>query len=253
MHFSLPIINKGPKAKTFFHLSDKIIKIAVTDLPVLIIGESGTGKEHMARSIINASGRRNSNTIVVDLSSIPPNMLNSELFGTVGDNSFYKGKLAPADRGTILIKGIETMPLETQAKLLDFMQHGSFCPEGAKTSRLADVRIITTAKRTFAEDVKTGRFSENLYKHISQNTIYLSPLRTRRDDLKLIIERVTRHFAEKYHKKNIRMESEAMSKLINYDWPGNLREIESKLEKLVFLSEGNNINKENLLNFINIF
>ena len=212
----------------------------------MLIGESGTGKEFLARSINRASERRRKAFHVVDLSAISPDFLAGELFGYFSNGIFHKGKIELADHGTILIKGIEAMPSDSQAKLLRLMRQNIIYPPGPAKPIKVDVRIMATTKRDFADKVKQGCFSDELYRLLSANIIRLSPLRTCRDDLALIIEKIVKHFAEKYQKRNLFLEPEAKLKLIDYDWPGNFREIESRIERLVFLSNNDYIKKETL-------
>lgn len=247
-----PIIGIERQKETLPQLTGQVDRIAKTGLPVLIIGESGTGKEFLARSITRVSNRSREAFVVIDLFSVSSSLLDNELFGHISGNTFHKGKLELADKGTAVIKGIETMPADTQAKLLRLMQEKIIYPEGATTPSPVDVRILTTAKRAFFEDVKQGCFCESLYRQISANTICLLPLRMRRNNLAQLIEKVIEYFANKYQKRDIRLKSDVMVKLINYDWPGNFREFESTMERLVFFSDNGDIKEDTLFNCINI-
>jgi PAS domain S-box-containing protein len=221
--------------KSMLEIFNLIDEIADSESGILITGESGTGKEMIANAIQKSSRVSNGPYIKVNCSVFPPNLLASELFGHV-KGSFtdaYKdrmGRFEMADKGTIFLDEIAEMPLQMQVQLLRVLQEGTFERVGESRTRKVKVRIIAATNKDLQEEMKNGRFREDLYYRLNVIPIHLPPLRERRCDIAHLIQ----HFINKYSMisgKNIKeADDEAMDALISYDWPGNVRELENTIE-----------------------
>jgi transcriptional regulator with GAF, ATPase, and Fis domain len=218
-------------------------RVAVTDVTVLITGESGTGKELAARAIHNSSLRANRPFVPVNCAAIPENLLESELFGHArgaftGAHSARAGMLHLANHGTILLDEVGELPLPLQAKLLRVLQDGEVRPVGADQPSVVDVRVIASTNKDLAHQVEKGSFREDLFFRLQVIPIHLPPLRARRSDIPLLIK----HFLDKANRKHglsVSLSRESMIYLWEYDWPGNIRELENLIERLVILSDNN--------------
>ena len=208
---------------------------------MLINGESGTGKELVARALHQNSTRADRAFITVNSGNLPPDLLESNLFGHVKGaftGAVYpkKGLFELADKGTIFFDEIGNVPLETQAKLLRVIQEREFMRLGGIETIKVDVRIIAATNVDLQRMVDDGRFREDLYYRLHVITVQLPALRDRRDDIPLL----TQHFLEKYgeenHKTHLEITPEALDLLIEHDWPGNVRELENVIERAVVLS-----------------
>jgi DNA-binding NtrC family response regulator len=233
------IIGDSNAMQSIYSLIDKV---APTDSTVLILGESGTGKELIA-NIIHYNSERSSKPIVtVNCSAIPHELLESELFGHergafTGAVSTKPGKFEISDGGTLFLDEIGEMSLSLQVKLLRVLQEKTFERVGGTKSIKVDVRIISATNKNLEDEVKTGRFREDLYYRLNVIPIQLPPLRARAEDISLLC----RYFIDRYCKKRkkpfLKISGEAMSALMNYSWPGNVRELENLIERLVVLKE----------------
>jgi transcriptional regulator with GAF, ATPase, and Fis domain len=225
-------------------------KVAPSDVTVLITGESGTGKELVARALHAWSRRAERPFVPVNCAAIPPDLMESELFGHVrgaftGATQARAGIFQLAEGGTIFLDEIAEMPFGLQAKLLRALQSGEIRPVGADRSVTVDVRVIAATNRDLEREVANGGFREDLYYRLQVVPIHLPPLRARRSDIPLLV----RHFLEKAQRKYHRsaeIEPEAMVHFWEYDWPGNVRELENLIERLVVLDDDGRIGLKDL-------
>jgi len=237
------IIGRSARMKQVF---DLIIQAAPSRTTILINGESGTGKELVARSLHQNSTRSDRAFITVNSGNLPPDLLESNLFGHVKGaftGAVYpkKGLFELADKGTIFFDEIGNIPLETQAKLLRVIQEREFMRLGGVETIKVDVRIIAATNVDLRKMVEEGRFREDLFYRLHVITVQLPALRERKEDIPLLVQ----HFLEKYgaenQKVNLELAPEALDMLFEYDWPGNVRELENVIERAAVLSTGNRI------------
>lgn len=230
---------------------DLVDKVSDSDSTVLIYGESGTGKELVARAIHYSSARMDKPLVPINCAAIPPDLLESELFGYekgafTGAHRAKMGRFEYANGGTLFLDEVGEMSPQLQVKLLRVLQERSFERLGAVRSIQVDVRIIAATNRDLERDVEEGRFREDLYYRLSVIPIQIPPLRERREDIPLLVE----HFLEKFNRQKNREISgitpEAMESLVNYSWPGNVRELENLMERLVVLKRSGSILLEDL-------
>jgi DNA-binding NtrC family response regulator len=237
------IIGRSPKMRQVF---DLIMQAAPSRTTVLINGESGTGKELVARALHNNSNRADKAFVTVNSGNLPPDLLESNLFGHV--KGAFTGAVAPkkglfevADKGTIFFDEIGNVPLETQAKLLRVIQEREFMRLGGVENIKVDVRIIAATNVDLRTMMEEGKFREDLYYRLHVIAVNLPPLRERKDDIPLLVQ----HFLEKYGEENERrgleLAPEALDLLVEYDWPGNVRELENVIERAVVLCPGTRI------------
>ena len=217
-------------------------KIAPTESTVLILGESGSGKELIARAIHYNSNRSEGPFVAINCGALPDNLLESELFGYVkgaftGASSNKRGLLQAANGGTLLLDEIGETPAGLQVKLLRALQERSVTPLGSTNSVAFDARIIAATNRDLEADVKSGRFREDLFYRLNVISISLPPLRGRREDIPLIARHFARKIAHERGAPEKPITQEAMTQLINYDWPGNVREMENCIERAFALSD----------------
>jgi transcriptional regulator with GAF, ATPase, and Fis domain len=223
-----------------------IEKVAKTDATVLIRGESGTGKELVARAIHYHSRRSEAPFISINCAALPETLLESELFGHArgaftGAVTAKKGLFEEAHEGTIFLDEIGDISLGLQSKLLRVLQEGEFLRVGETRPTRVDVRVLAATNRDLEKAVKEGSFRPELFYRLNVISIWLPPLRERRDDIPLL----ARHFLEKIGrrlgKEVTGFTSEAMDALVRADWPGNVRELENVIERAVILTEGKKI------------
>src|SRR4051812_12525224 len=240
------IIGKSPRMRQVF---DLIIQAAPSRSTILIQGESGTGKELVARAIHANSSRSDRSFVTVNSGNLPPDLLESTLFGHVKGaftGAVYpkKGMFDLADKGSIFFDEIGNVPLETQAKLLRVIQERDFMRLGGMETIKVDVRIIAATNVDLRQMMEEGKFREDLFYRLHVITIQLPPLRDRKDDIPLLVH----HFLEKYGEENkkagLELTPEALDLLTEYDWPGNVRELENVVERAVVLSTGPGIGVE---------
>jgi DNA-binding NtrC family response regulator len=226
-----------------------IAKVAASDATVLIHGESGTGKELVARAIHYNSRRKDGPFIKLNCAAISSGLLESELFGHekgAFTNAINRkpGRFELADGGTLLLDEVSEMEFALQSKLLLVLKEGEFDRVGGVQTVKTDVRIISTTNRDLPHEIKEKTFREDLYYRLNVIPVHLPPLRSRKEDLPLLVE----HFLQKYNKKNGRVISgvtaDAMALLSGYDWPGNVRELENAMERAVVLSTGDVLDGE---------
>lgn len=222
-----------------------------TESTVLITGESGTGKELIARAIHYNSLRKDGPFVVINCGALPENLQESELFGHMrgtftGAVKDKVGLFLQAQKGTILLDEIgETSP-STQVKLLRFLQDGEIRPVGGNKAMYVDARIIAATNENLEKAVESGKFRKDLFYRINVIRIHLPPLRERREDIPLLVEYFLEEILEKLKKGKRVFSKESMRALVNYDWPGNIRELQNIIERAVTLSKSEIINVDEL-------
>jgi formate hydrogenlyase transcriptional activator len=221
----------------------RVQQVAPTDSTVLITGETGTGKGLIARAIHSASQRRDRQMIIVNCAALPSSLIESELFGKekgafTGAHTSQAGRFELADKGTLFLDEIGDLPLELQAKLLRAIENGEFERLGSPRTIKVDVRIIASTNRDLENDIREGRFREDLFYRLNVFPVTMPPLRQRSDDIPLLV----RHFVKKHGKimgKNIKeIPRRVMKALETFPWPGNVRELENIVERAVISTEG---------------
>lgn len=215
--------------------------VSVSDASILIQGESGTGKELLARAIHQASPRHHQPFIAINCGAIPEQLLESELFGHskgafTGALRDHKGLFQSADGGTLFLDEIGDMPMPLQVKLLRALQERTIRPVGSNTSMPIDVRVISATHRNLAEEMKAGRFREDLYYRINVVGLEIPALASRREDISLLANAFLHRLCEKYGKRLNGFAPEAMELLIAAPWPGNVRQLQNIVEQTVVLS-----------------
>jgi formate hydrogenlyase transcriptional activator len=218
-------------------------QVGPTESTVLVLGETGTGKELVARAIHAMSGRNERLMVKVDCASLPPTLIESELFGRergayTGALTRQIGRFQLADRGTIFLDEIGELSRETQAKLLRVLQEGAFEILGSPKTVKVDVRIIAATNRNLAREVREGRFREDLYYRLKVFPIEIPPLRDRKEDIPLLVWSFVEKFSAEMKKEVRRIPKETMDALVRYDWPGNVRELKNIIEQAFILSSG---------------
>jgi len=233
----IKMIGESPKMLALFEL---IEKVADSDSTVLIQGESGTGKELVAQSIHELSSRRNRNFVPVNCGAIPDELLESELFGHMkgsftGAIANRVGRFEMADRGTLFLDEIGDMKTSLQVKLLRVLQNRELEPVGATRPKKIDTRIIAATNQNLEKLVEDKIFREDLFYRLSVIPIVIPPLRERKEDIPLLID----NFIQKFNRENRRdvkgFDREAMEALCNFEWPGNIRELENLVERMVIV------------------
>jgi transcriptional regulator with GAF, ATPase, and Fis domain len=215
----------------------QVMKVAPTDSTVLIMGESGTGKELVASGVYEHSLRRGKPFVKINCVAIPESLLESELFGHergafTGATSQKIGKFEVANGGTLFLDEIGDMTLATQAKILRVLQEKEFERVGGTATIKVDVRFVIATNKNLAEMVKQGLFREDLYYRINVFSIYLPPLRERKEDIPQLIQ----YFLDKRHKP-IKLSTDAVQMITGYSWPGNVRELMNTIERAVVLTD----------------
>jgi two-component system nitrogen regulation response regulator NtrX len=223
------------------NVREQISRVAPTHSRVLILGESGTGKELVARAIHEASERAKQAFIKVNCAAIPEDLIESELFGHekgafTGASATRDGKFLQADGGTLFLDEIGDMSLRVQAKVLRVLQEGEFERVGGGQTLRVDVRVVAATNKNLEKEVRRGRFREDLWFRLNVVPIFMPPLRQRKDDIPALVQ----HFIALYCRENgfrlKQMTPEALARLQNHDWPGNIRELRNAIERLVIMT-----------------
>lgn len=231
------------------------VRVANTELSVLITGESGVGKEAFSKIIHSLSARKHNNFIAINCGAIPEGTINSELFGHekgafTGATGERKGYFETYDGGTIFLDEIGEMPLDTQAFLLRVLETGEFIRVGSSKMLRTDVRIIAATNVDLEERVKKGKFREDLYYRLNTVPILVPSLRERREDIYLLFRKFAVDFAEKYRTPPIQLDENARLLLENYHFPGNIRELRNIAEQLSVLAENRLVSAEQLIRLV---
>jgi len=247
--FSKAIVGNSSAIKRIFSMLEKACKSKIT---VSITGETGTGKELIAKAIHYNSDKSNKPFIPVNVSAIPKDLIESELFGHekgafTGANGRRIGKFEEANGGTLFLDEIGEMDLNMQAKILRVLQEREIVRVGGNTPVAIDVRILTATHRNLSDEVKRGNFREDLYYRVMGLPIQLPPLRERENDILLIAQ----HFVKEYCKDNksplISIDSSAKNKLLKYHWPGNVRELKAVIELACVMADENKIEDKDVI------
>ncbi len=231
------------------------VQVANTDLTVLINGESGVGKEVFSQIIHSLSARKHNPFIAVNCGAIPEGTIDSELFGHekgsfTGAVDARKGYFETVNGGTIFLDEIGEMPLGTQARLLRVLETGEFIRVGSSKVQKTDVRVIAATNKELLQLVQVGRFREDLYYRLSTVPIRVPALRDRPEDVHLLFRKFAADFADKYKTAPVQLDDEAKQLLINYPWPGNIRELKNIAEQISVLSKDKNITATQLNKFL---
>ncbi|HEY8483046.1 MAG TPA: sigma-54 dependent transcriptional regulator [Longimicrobiales bacterium] len=230
---------------------ERVVQIAPVNSTVLITGESGTGKELVARGIHALSGRRHRPFIAANVAALPETLLESELFGHekgafTGAIAQRKGFFELAHRGTLFLDEIGEMPLSTQTKLLRVLESREFMRVGGEEPIRVDVRVIAATNQDLRQLVELGEFRRDLYYRLNVLHIELPPLRERRGDIPLLVQAFIRQASREHDRPEVAISPEAMAILMEYDWPGNIRELRNLIESMVVLSPGRVIKPEDI-------
>lgn len=237
------------------HALDVALQVAPTDLSVLIIGESGVGKEIIPRVIHDNSPRRREKYFAINCGSIPEGTIDSELFGhekgsftgAIGESEGYFGI---ANKGTIFLDEVGELPIATQARLLRVLETGEYIRVGGQEIRKTDVRIVAATNVNMRKAISEGKFREDLFYRLNTIPIQMPPLRERGEDIILLFRLFAMQMAEKYHLPKITLNEEARQIMLQYKWPGNVRQLKNITEQMSVLSEKREIDAETLLHFI---
>jgi DNA-binding NtrC family response regulator len=243
------------KSEPMLKIFDLVAQVAPSRSTILLQGESGTGKELIAKALHLNSTRRDRPFVPVNTGSMPPDLLESTLFGHVKGAftsaiASKKGLFEIADRGTLFLDEIGTMGLDTQSKILRVLQDRRFMHLGATHEIQVDVRIIAATNVDLRQLVREGKFREDLFYRLNVIAIDLPPLRQRKEDIPLLVEFFLRKYSEENQRPARVMTPEALRPLINYSWPGNVRELENIMERAVVLSSGPEIGPDLLPDYI---
>jgi PAS domain S-box-containing protein len=241
------IIGSNEKLKRAVNLA----KVAsISSCKILIQGESGTGKEIFAQAIHNNSSRRDKPFIAINCAAIPRDLVESELFGydegafTGAKRGGRPGKFEIAEGGTLFLDEIESMPLESQPKLLRVIESNQLMRVGGNKIIPIDVRIISSTNQDLLLAAKEGNFREDLYYRLNAVTVDIAPLRDRKDDIPILVKYICDKIGRKLNKNNIEIDKKALKFLCDYNWPGNIRELENVIESAILLSKNNKITIE---------
>lgn len=229
------------------------VRVANTDLTVLITGKSGVGKEVFSRIIHDNSPRKHNKFIAINCGAIPSGTINSELFGHekgafTGAINERKGYFESHNGGTIFLDEIGEMPMDTQAYLLRILESGEFIRVGSNKILHTDIRVIAATNVDLEEKIKNGKFREDLFYRLNIVPIQLPSLADRREDVYMLFRKFAIDFAEKYHIEPLQLDEGARILLENYSWPGNIRELKNLVEQLSILSENRIMDVEDLVN-----
>jgi transcriptional regulator with PAS, ATPase and Fis domain len=234
---------------------DIAVQVAPTDLSVLITGESGTGKEIFPQVIHSYSTRKHGQYIAVNCGAIPEGTIDSELFGHekgsfTGASDSRKGYFEVADGGTIFLDEVAELPLSTQVRLLRVLETGEFIRVGSSKVQKTNVRVIAASNVEVPRAIDNGKFREDLFYRLNTVPIKVPALRDRGEDIFLLFRKFAVDFAEKYRMPAIRLESEAKNLLLNYGWPGNVRQLKNITEQISIIENERDISAVNLRNYL---
>lgn len=245
---SVPIVGESVKIR---EIKSQLKKIAESNTSVLILGESGTGKELIAKAIHELSSRRRQRCITLNCGAIPPTLVQSELFGYekgAFTNAFRQklGRVELADKGTLFLDEIGELPSDQQVNLLRFLQEGCFERVGGNEPVHVDVRVVSATNVNLAESVARGTFREDFYYRINVLTITMPPLRERIEDIEPLANHFLQHEMRRYDYKPLHFSNGALASMLQYHWPGNIRELSNRVRRAVVMCEGNEIKRKDL-------
>ncbi|HLN75166.1 MAG: sigma-54 interaction domain-containing protein [Methylococcaceae bacterium] len=231
------------------------VQVAPTDLSVLITGESGTGKESFPQIIHQYSARKHGKYVAVNCGAIPEGTIDSELFGHekgsfTGALTDRKGYFEEADGGTIFLDEIGELPLSTQVRLLRVLETGEFMKVGSSKTLKTNVRVVAATNVDITDAVEKGEFREDLYYRLNTVPLKVLPLRDRKEDIHLLFRKFASDFAEKYRMPTIRLDNEAVALLMDYDWPGNVRQLKNITEQISIIEKERLIDARTLEHYI---
>lgn len=231
------------RSQALLDVCKKIGQVAGTDVPVLITGESGVGKEIVARAIYSYSNRKDNLFLAVNCAALPEGVVESELFGCekgafTGAEKRRIGRFEQCNRGTIFLDEIGDMRLSTQAKLLRVLQDGSFERVGSNETMRTDVRVIAASNKNLNDEVRYGRFREDLFHRLNVFSIYIPPLRERKEDIPVLSEYFLSSAVKETGKQIKGFSQDAIRLLMSYSWPGNVRELENVIKRTVVVASG---------------
>ncbi|MBK0383775.1 sigma 54-interacting transcriptional regulator [Pedobacter sp. SD-b] len=230
-------------------------QVAPTDITVLITGESGSGKEVFSHIIHQLSARKHGPFIAVNCGAIPEGTIDSELFGHekgsfTGAHEARKGYFEVVNGGTIFLDEVGELPLGTQARLLRVIESGEYIRVGSSKVQKTDVRVVAATNVEMFDAVKAGKFREDLYYRLNTVPLKIPPLRDRKEDIHLIFRKFVADFSDKYRSPNVVLDEGAIQVLINYGWPGNVRQLKNIAEQIAVLEKNRNITAQSILNYI---
>jgi transcriptional regulator with PAS, ATPase and Fis domain len=246
------IIGSSP---ALIHVIEIAVQVAPTDLSVLITGESGTGKESFPQIIHQFSVRKHGKYIAVNCGAIPEGTIDSELFGHekgsfTGALAERKGYFEEADGGTIFLDEIGELPLSTQVRLLRVLEAGEFMKVGSSKVLKTNVRVVAATNVNIPDAIEKGKFREDLYYRLNTVPIRVLPLRDRSEDVHLLFRKFASDFADKYRMPAIRLDNEAVSVLLDYHWPGNVRQLKNITEQVSIIEKDRLIDAKTLRHYI---
>ena len=234
---------------------DKALRVAPTDITVLITGESGVGKENIPRIIHHNSHRKHGPYFAVNCGAIPEGTIDSELFGHekgsfTGASTTRKGYFEVADTGTLFLDEVGELPLTTQVRLLRVLENGEFLKVGSSKVQKTDVRIVAATNKNILKLIEDGKFREDLFYRLNTVEISLPPLRERKGDVHLLFRKFAADFAQKYGRPAVRLTPDAVAILESYEWPGNIRQLRNVVEEISVMEEERMINSETLKRYL---
>ena len=232
---------------------DIALQVSPTDISVFVSGESGTGKENIPKIIHQNSSRKHNNYIAVNCGAIPEGTIDSELFGHekgsfTGAHDSRKGYFEVADGGTIFLDEVAELPMSTQVRLLRVLETGEFIKVGSSKAIKTDVRVIAATNVNIPNAIKEGKFREDLYYRLNTISIFIPALRDRKEDIPLLIRKFASDFADKYNTPSIRLDDPAMNVLVDYNWPGNIRQLRNFVAQLSVIEKERNITESVIVN-----
>jgi transcriptional regulator with PAS, ATPase and Fis domain len=237
------------------HAINTAMQVAPTDISVLVTGESGTGKEVFPQIIHQMSSRKHGQYIAVNFGAIPEGTIDSELFGHekgsfTGAHEARKGYFEVADGGTIFLDEVAELPMSTQVRLLRVLETGEFIKVGSSKPLKTNVRTVAATNVNIPEAINKGKFREDLYYRLNTVPIIIPPLRDRQEDIPLLFRKFAGDFAEKYRMPSVRLSDEARVLLMNYNWPGNIRQLRNVTEQICIIETEREIDAETLRNYL---
>lgn len=234
---------------------EKAIQVAPTDISVLVSGESGVGKEFIPKIIHSQSARKHNNYIAVNCGAIPEGTIDSELFGHekgafTGANTTRKGYFEVADKGTIFLDEVGELPLPTQVRLLRVLESGEFLKVGSSEIQKTDVRIVAATNVNMMEAIEKGKFREDLYYRLNTVQIDMPALRNRKNDIPLLFRKFAADFATKYRMPPLELSQDAIQYLVNYPWPGNIRQLRNFAEEISVVEKDREVGLEKIKSYL---